>query len=407
LDLSVHRALETACISFQACNEDIPVVAHTGCCEIGSAIPGESQIFSLFASLWLTVIFPNPLSLLLLVENQGRPVRTLLEDKHLSCFPMLWRTDFSQVREQEGEGLWAAPRKAGCRTSAKEASKQMRRWLSTRPEKHIALICHHNFLQDFLGTRDRVENCTLIEYWLESGIVKPQFVQTSSNPTPVTSNPYQKMKHNCERHQEPSPYEQHHIKSRESIGPALIVLVGIRGSGKSTFGAVLERQDFVRICQDEIGSLTSCRELTTKMLRQGKHVVIDSCNLTAEQRALWIKHSPHNTTAVFFDISKDVCLCRLAKNRVVLYGPCADEKLQQRRLWEAASLLEEPTMQEGFNRIHRIQNVSAANLCLQHLGFIGEVDFDDFSDNVIAPPAALVRSLSNEARAVLNESVSI
>jgi predicted kinase len=402
LDLSVHRALETACISFQACNEDIPVVAHTGCCEIGSAIPGKSQSFCLFASLWLTVIFSNPRSLLLLVENQGRPVRTLLEDKNLSCFPMLWRIDFSQVREHERDGLWAAPRKAGRRTSAKEASEQMRHWLSSRPEKHIALICHHNFLQDFLGTRDRVENCTLIEYWLESGNVKPQCVQTSSNSTSVTSNPHQKMKHNCERNQEPFPYELH-IKSRESIGPALIVLVGIRGSGKSTFGAVLERQDgFLRICQDEIGSLTSCRELTNKMLRQGKHVVIDRCNLTAEQRALWMKHSPSNTTAVFFDISKDVCLYRLAKNRVG-----ADENLQQKHLCKAASLLEEPIMQEGFNCIHRIQNVSDANLCLKNLGFIGEVDFDDFGGDFIAPPAALVRSLSNEARAVLNESMRL
>ncbi len=75
------------------------------------------------------------------------------------CERGVWRIDFSQVREQEGEGLWAAPRKAGCRTSAKETSKQMRRWLSTRPEKHIALICHHNFLyidKDRVRVRVRV-----------------------------------------------------------------------------------------------------------------------------------------------------------------------------------------------------------------------------------------------------------
>ena len=74
----------------------------------------------------------------------------------------------------------------------------------------------------------------------------------------------------------------------------VIILCGAPGSGKSTFARALVdqlgSQILVRVCQDTCGkdgkrgSRAQCLKQVERALREGKHVVVDRCHATPEQR---------------------------------------------------------------------------------------------------------------------------
>lgn len=73
----------------------------------------------------------------------------------------------------------------------------------------------------------------------------------------------------------------------------LVVLVGVPGSGKSTFartliGALSSARQWVRISQDELGSRQRCIQAADNAVRQGNHILVDRCNFDAMQRAHWL-----------------------------------------------------------------------------------------------------------------------
>ncbi|GJD08885.1 Transcription factor bHLH140 [Galdieria sulphuraria] len=70
--------------------------------------------------------------------------------------------------------------------------------------------------------------------------------------------------------------------------PILLMLIGIPGSGKTTFAKKLEEKGWCRVCQDELFTRQQCENYTITHLLQGKSIVIDRCNVTKEQRAIWI-----------------------------------------------------------------------------------------------------------------------
>jgi AAA domain len=71
--------------------------------------------------------------------------------------------------------------------------------------------------------------------------------------------------------------------------PRLVMCVGIPGSGKSTFSALLVAAGWVSVNQDTLGTRQKCEAAARKALIQGHDVVVDRCNTTREQRAHWIK----------------------------------------------------------------------------------------------------------------------
>ena len=89
--------------------------------------------------------------------------------------------------------------------------------------------------------------------------------------------------------------------------PELMILVGLPGSGKSTFVSHLVDHFYV-ISQDQM-SKSECEQAIGKLIKKGP-VIIDNCNITIKDRYFWwnLAFKPKNTLIVYFDI--DVVICK-------------------------------------------------------------------------------------------------
>jgi len=138
----------------------------------------------------------------------------------------------------------------------------------------------------------------------------------------------------------------------------LVVLVGIPGSGKSTWAG---EQDAPVLSSDEIRRLITgnaanqsvnrlvfqtMRRMLGAMLGAGaKRVIVDSTALSRKERRTWLRWAELHgcdAEAVFFDVPREVCEARnSARDRVVPAE--AMERLFNR--------LEPPRQEEGFVRL--------------------------------------------------------
>ncbi|KAL7468296.1 hypothetical protein ACHAXS_008517, partial [Conticribra weissflogii] len=103
--------------------------------------------------------------------------------------------------------------------------------------------------------------------------------------------------------------------------PFVLVLVGLPGSGKSTFSIKLENAmpwKYTRVNQDKLGNRKACEQLTRDVLSMGKVAVIDRSNFDAQQRQNWsgiAKEAGVPCDCVVFSFQKDVCVRRCEQRR--------------------------------------------------------------------------------------------
>ncbi|EIN06113.1 P-loop containing nucleoside triphosphate hydrolase protein [Punctularia strigosozonata HHB-11173 SS5] len=96
----------------------------------------------------------------------------------------------------------------------------------------------------------------------------------------------------------------------------VLILVGLIGSGKSTFAEALQRElpSFVRCSQDELGNRKKVEQLARESLAQGRSVCIDRTNMDAQQRSTWIAIARENRVepwVLYFDTPYDSCQQRI------------------------------------------------------------------------------------------------
>ncbi|KIY95355.1 hypothetical protein MNEG_12607 [Monoraphidium neglectum] len=157
--------------------------------------------------------------------------------------------------------------------------------------------------------------------------------------------------------------------------PRLIMLVGLPGSGKSTFARALAAAGgWSHVCQDDCGGRAAAESaFGIAMLRGpdvGRHVILDRCNATAADRRRWldlglIGKRDKGVVAVFFDVAADACKRRVAARTD---HPTIPQGRGARAVDSFAEQLQPPSTQEGFERVHVIRNESEANALLASLG---------------------------------------
>ena len=103
---------------------------------------------------------------------------------------------------------------------------------------------------------------------------------------------------------------------KAGLYPLMIILVGIPGSGKSSFTNMLTKGNpskFERICQDVLGSRMKCQKACRKALLNGKVPVIDRCNFDTNQRFYFTQIAEEfnaHVDCIVFSFPRDVCIER-------------------------------------------------------------------------------------------------
>ena len=141
--------------------------------------------------------------------------------------------------------------------------------------------------------------------------------------------------------------------------PVVLILVGPPGAGKSTLCASLPASAWTTVNQDTIGkhgkpgSRDQCVAAVKRALTLGKHVAVDRCHLTEEQRAFFVAVARERGAAahaVNLNLPRDVILDRVRRraDHVSVNG----EKgvgVAKRMMGQKANA--PPTRAEGFERV--------------------------------------------------------
>ncbi|KAJ7493460.1 P-loop containing nucleoside triphosphate hydrolase protein [Mycena galericulata] len=135
----------------------------------------------------------------------------------------------------------------------------------------------------------------------------------------------------------------------------VLILVGLIGSGKSTFAQALEAYfpEFRRCNQDDLGDRRQVEYVSREALRNGSSVCIDRTNFDPSQRAHWIRIAREVPGTliwvIVFDTPEEVCAARLRTRtgHPTIHDPEAALSILER----FSSQYRAPSEDEGYDRI--------------------------------------------------------
>eukprot|EP01128_Nolandella_sp_AFSM9_P001962 TRINITY_DN12363_c0_g1_i1.p1 TRINITY_DN12363_c0_g1~~TRINITY_DN12363_c0_g1_i1.p1 ORF type:complete len:663 (+),score=159.83 TRINITY_DN12363_c0_g1_i1:22-1989(+) len=141
----------------------------------------------------------------------------------------------------------------------------------------------------------------------------------------------------------------------------MLVLVGIPGSGKSTFAnklIELTGSSWARVNQDEMKTRQQC-EKSAKLSFKKKHsVIIDRCNFDYKQRHNWVRIAAESRVndirCVYLDIDPEICKKRVSAREdhpTIPAGDAGVAIIEKFTKWKIP-----PVAAEGFSEIYVVRN---------------------------------------------------
>ena len=104
----------------------------------------------------------------------------------------------------------------------------------------------------------------------------------------------------------------------------MILLIGIPGSGKSTFSATHFPQEYARISRDVLRTRARVANALAEALRERRNIVIDNTNVTRIERERFIssaKAAGYRVAGYYFQSCIEDCLKRNAQRNGIARVP--------------------------------------------------------------------------------------
>ena len=136
----------------------------------------------------------------------------------------------------------------------------------------------------------------------------------------------------------------------------LAILIGIQGSGKSTFYHTHLAANFVRVNLDTLKTRHREKLLVEECLAAGKSYAIDNTNPTRLDRERYIpaaKAAGYRVVCYFFEPRVEDCLRRNALRE-------GKARVPDVAIYATARRLELPSLDEGFDELYTVRNEGEA-----------------------------------------------
>ena len=132
----------------------------------------------------------------------------------------------------------------------------------------------------------------------------------------------------------------------------MVIMMGLQGSGKSTFYAKHLAQDHVRVNLDTLKTRYRERMIIEECFSEGKSFAVDNTNPTRADRARYISQARENGYHVigyFMESKIKDCMQRNALREGVARVP-------EKAIAATSNKLEIPSYDEGFDELYFVKN---------------------------------------------------
>ena len=132
----------------------------------------------------------------------------------------------------------------------------------------------------------------------------------------------------------------------------LVVLMGLQGSGKSTFYHTHLASDYVRVNLDTLKTRAREWELVEECLAEGRSLAVDNTNPTRLDRARYIapaKAAGYRVVGYFLESKIKACIARNALRE-------GKARVPDKAIAATSNRLKLPSYEEGFDELYFVKN---------------------------------------------------
>ena len=132
----------------------------------------------------------------------------------------------------------------------------------------------------------------------------------------------------------------------------LVLLMGIQGSGKSTFYRKFLAEEYIRVNLDTLKTRNREKLLTESCIAEGKSYAVDNTNPTREDRQRYIpdaKAAGYRVIGYFMESKLKACIERNEQRE-------GTAKIPSMAIAATSNRLQMPSYDEGFDELYFVKN---------------------------------------------------